>query len=125
MIDISQLFVSTAFAQQAVPGAGSPTVSAASPLMGYVPFILIFCVFYFLVIRPQQQKFDEHGKLVKSLQRGDRVVTSSGIHGKIAKLEGEEHIMVEIAEGIVVKMLRSSVTALEAKTQPVGEVEKK
>ena len=88
-------------------------------LMGYLPFILIFAIFYFLVIRPQQKKLDEQNKMIKALQRGDRIVTSSGIHGKITKLEGDEQIMVEIADGVQIKMDRSNVQGLEAKTQPV------
>jgi len=95
--------------------------------MNYLPFILIFGVFYFIVIRPQQKKLDEQAKMIKALQRGDRIITNSGIHGKISKVEGDDHLMVEIADGVHVKMERSHVQALAAKTQPIpsDEGEKK
>jgi preprotein translocase subunit YajC len=116
MLDFDHLFVSAALAQDAAPAAvGGPPAA----LMGYVPFIMIFGVFYFLVIRPQQKKYEEQNKMIKALQRGDRIVFSGGIHGKIAKLEGDDLLMVEIADGVQIKLDRSNVQGLEAKTQPV------
>ena len=117
MFDPTHLFVSAAWAQDATPGTAGNSTPA---LMGYLPFILIFAIFYFLVIRPQQKKIEEQNKMIKALQRGDRIVTSGGIHGKITRIEGDDQIMVEIAEGVQIKMERGNVQGLEAKTQPLA-----
>lgn len=114
MFDFTHLFVPAALAQDAAPVVTEGTQAA---MMNYLPFILIFGVFYFLVIRPQQKKLSDQDKMLKALQRGDRVVTSGGIHGKIAKLEGEEHVMLEIAEGVQIKIDRINVTTMESKPQ--------
>jgi preprotein translocase subunit YajC len=121
MLDLLHLIIPSALAQDA---AAAPPPAPAGPiaLMQYLPFVLIFGVFYILVIRPQQKKLDEQSKMVKALQRGDRIVTNSGIHGKISKIESDTIVMVEIADGISVKMDRSAVQGLEAKTEPVAAV---
>lgn len=111
---LSSILISSAYAQEAVPTPQSGT----DMFMNYLPFILIFLVFYVLVIRPQQRRLADQDKMIKALQRGDRVVTSGGIHGKIAQVEGNEVLMVEIADGVQIKIDRSSVSALEAKTEP-------
>jgi preprotein translocase subunit YajC len=115
MFDLTHIFISSALAQDATAAAPEATQAA---MMNYLPFILIFGVFYFLVIRPQQKKLSDQEKMIKALQRGDRVVTSGGIHGKIAKIEEEKFVMLEIAEGVQVKIDRENVSALEAKPQP-------
>jgi preprotein translocase subunit YajC len=99
-------------------------------LMNFLPLVLIFGVFYVLIIRPQQKKIEEQTKMIKSLQRGDRVITSGGIHGKIARIEGDDILIVEIADGVQIKLARTHVQGLAAKTQPVtapdgDEAEKK
>jgi len=117
MIDITNLFASPAFAQD----VSAATPSGLTPaMMNYLPLVVIIGIFYFIVIRPQQKKLEEQAKMIKALQRGDRIVTNSGIHGKITKIEGDDHLMVEIADGIHVKMERSHVQGLAAKTQPVA-----
>jgi len=123
MFDIAHLFVSAAMAQDAA--APAPDTTAA--MMNYLPFILIFGVFYFLVIRPNQKKMEDQEKMIKALQRGDRVVTTGGICGKISKVESDEYLLVEIANNVEVKIKRSHVLGLEAKPQPVAanEGEKK
>ncbi len=120
MFDLSSLFVSAAFAQDAAPSAVTDTQAA---MMNYLPFILIFLVFYLLVIRPQHKKLAEQDKMLKALQRSDRVVTSSGIHGKIAKIE-DACLMLEIADGVQIKIDRDSVAALEVKPQPANDAGK-
>ncbi|MDR3449281.1 MAG: preprotein translocase subunit YajC [Alphaproteobacteria bacterium] len=115
-------FITQAFAQDAaaVPPAAGPLAG----IMNFLPIILIFIVFWVIVIRPQQKKLEEQQKMIKALQRGDRIVTSGGIHGKIVKLEGDEHLIVEIADGVEVKIGRSHVNALEAKPEPVSAEKK-
>lgn len=115
MLDLTQFLVPSAWAQTASPPGGAGT----NMFMNLLPLVLIFGVFYVLIIRPQQKKFDEQTKMVKALQRGDRVITTGGLHGKISKLEGDDHVMLEIADGVHVKQLRSHIQSLAAKTQPV------
>ena len=74
-----------------------------------VPLILIFVIMYFLLIRPQQKKVKEHKAMVQSLQRGDRIVTQGGIFGKITRVRDDNEVEVEIADGVQVKVVQSTV----------------
>ena len=105
------MFVSTAYAQ-AADGAG------AAGLMSFLPLVLIFVVFYFLLIRPQQKKLKEHKGMLEALRRGDRVVTGGGIIGTITKVGADDELVVEIAEGVRVRVLRSTINLVLAKTEP-------
>jgi preprotein translocase subunit YajC len=119
MFDVTHLLIAAAWAQDATStapsGGGS---SSTSMLMNFAPLLLIFAVFYVLIIRPQQKKMDEQAKMIKALRRGDRVITTGGIHGKIAKLDGDDNLIVEIADGVQIKILRTAVQGLAAKTDP-------
>lgn len=84
-------------------------------LTGLLPIILIFVVFYFLLIRPQQKKAKAHRELVAALRRGDRVVTAGGIMGVVARVSNEHEVLVEIAEGVRVRMVRSQITDVLSK----------
>ncbi|SMF76960.1 preprotein translocase subunit YajC [Tistlia consotensis] len=84
-------------------------------LVTILPLVLIFVVFYFLLIRPQQKKMKEHKALVANLKRGDRVVTSGGLIGTVARVLDEE-IEVEIAQGVKAKVVRSMVSTVVSKT---------
>jgi preprotein translocase subunit YajC len=95
---------------------------SANGIVQMVPFVLIFIVMYFLLIRPQQRKAKELKSMLDALRRGDRVVTGGGIIGTVAKVVNDEELQVDIAEGVRVRVLRSSVTAVLAKTEPVGAV---
>jgi preprotein translocase subunit YajC len=119
MIDISQILISSAWAQ-AADATPLPGGAGTSMFMNFLPLILIFGVFYVLIIRPQQKKVDEQAKMIKALRRGDRVITSGGIYGKIARLEGDDILILEIADGVNIKIVRSHVTALAAKTDPAN-----
>ncbi len=126
MLDITQFFIATAHAQDAV--SSPPGGANTSMLMNFLPIILIFGVFYVLIIRPQQKKMDEQNKMIKALQKGDRVITSGGIYGKVTKVDGDDLLTVEIADGVQVKVARAQISGLAAKTQPViaaDEAEKK
>jgi len=107
------MLISTAYAQ-AAPGAG-----AGFDLVSLLPLVLIFVVFYFLLIRPQQKKVKEHRALVQALRRGDRVVTSGGLIGQVTKVLNDAELQVEIAEGVRVRVVRSAVTEVVSKTAPV------
>lgn len=117
MLDITSLFISQAWAQTSPPPA-SQSAAITSTIMNFMPMVLIFMVFYVLIIRPQQKKIDEQSKMVAALRRGDRVITTGGIHGKISNMLGDDLLMLEIADGTHVKILRSHIASLEAKTDP-------
>ena len=99
----------------AANGAAPP---AGGGLAGFVPLILIFVVFYFLLIRPQQKKAKEHQEFLGNLKKGAEVVTSGGIHGRITGLT-DTVVTLEIADGVRIKVNRSSVltSAADAKKQ--------
>lgn len=101
-------------AAYAATGGGA---TGPSMLMQLVPFVLIIAVFYFLLIRPQQQRMKAHQEMVESLRRGDHVVTGGGLIGKIVRVNGDE-ATVELAENVRVKVLRSTITEVRAKTEP-------
>lgn len=85
----------------------------------FIPIILIFVIFYFFLIRPQQKKAKEHKNMVEALRRGDQVLTQGGIFGKVTKVkEGEEDIEVEIAKDVRIRVLRSAVGQVISKTEP-------
>ncbi len=83
----------------------------------FIPLILMFVIFYFLLIRPQQKKTKEHRQMISSLKKGDRIVTSGGLHGRITGLS-DTTLTVEIADKVRVKVSRASVGAL---SQPSGQ----
>jgi preprotein translocase subunit YajC len=103
------MFISPAYAQAA---AGVP---GGFDIMSIVPLILIFVVFYFLLIRPQQKKVKEHRDMVTNLRRGDKIVTSGGIIGTITKVVSEGEIQLEIAEGVRVRCARTMIANLYAR----------
>ena len=107
------MFVTPAFAQT----AGAPP-SAIAAFGGILPFVLIFIIFYFLLIRPQQQKLKQHRAMVEALRRGDQVITSGGIVGKVVKVQEDGMVEVEIAEGVKVKVVRQTITQVLNKTEP-------
>ncbi|MES2144256.1 MAG: preprotein translocase subunit YajC [Pseudomonadota bacterium] len=107
------MFVTPAFAQTAAPGV-------SSALGSFIPLILIFGIMYFLLIRPQQKKLKEHRAMVEALRRGDQVVTQGGIIAKITKVQEDGMVEAEIAEGVRVKILRSTITQVMSKTEPAA-----
>lgn len=87
-------------------------------IQGIVPFILIFGIMYFLLIRPQQKKLKEHQEMVAALRRGDQVVTQGGVIGKVSKVKDDNEVEVEIAAGVSVRVVRSTITQVVNKTEP-------
>ncbi len=94
--------------------AAGPAVSPSDPIMSFLPLILIFAVFYFLLIRPQSKRAKELKQMITSLAKGDEVVTSGGLLGKVTDV-GETFIAVEIADGVQVKVQKSAVAGLMPK----------
>ena len=103
------MFISQAFAQSASSGGGS------SFLLQIAPLILIFAVFYFLLIRPQQKKMKEHKAMVAALAKGDKVITAGGLMGTIFKIEDDKIATIEIAENVKVKVVRSTISEVIGK----------
>ena len=83
-----------------------------------MPLFLIFGVFYFLLIRPQQRRVKEHKAMVSAIQRGDKILTSGGMKGKVVRVINDFDIAVEISQGVNVVIVKSTVSEVEA-TQPV------
>lgn len=90
----------------------------AKSLGQFIPLILIFVIFYFLLIRPQQKRIKEHKAMVDSLNRGDDIVTSGGIVGKVVRVLEDDKVEVEIAENVTVKIIKSTVSQVLSKTEP-------
>jgi len=96
----------------ATPGTAS-TAAPQNDLVGMViPFVFIFIVFYFLIIRPQQRKYKQHVAMVTSIQKGDEIITSGGVHGKVKQVDDSGFLQVEIANNVVVKVLASTVSTV-------------
>jgi preprotein translocase subunit YajC len=106
------MLISPAFAAEA---AGQQNAFTA-----FLPLLLIFVVFYFLLIRPQQKKLKEHRAMLTALRRGDRVVTTGGIIGLVTKVE-EREVIVEIADGVRVHVARDMIASVVSKTEPVAD----
>ena len=83
-----------------------------------VPLILVFGIMYFLLIRPQQQKVKQHQAMVAALRRGDQVVTGGGLLGKVTKVRDDGEVEVEIAPGVNVRVVRSTITSVVSRTEP-------
>ncbi|GJL97268.1 MAG: preprotein translocase subunit YajC [Hyphobacterium sp.] len=86
-------------------------------LIQFAPLILIFVVFYFLLIRPQQKRMKDHREMVAALSKGDEVVTAGGVVGKVVKVD-EGELQVEIATGVKVRVMRATVSEVRSRTQP-------
>lgn len=113
------MFISPAYAQAA---GGAP---GGFDIMTIVPLILIFVVFYFLLIRPQQKKVKEHRDMVTNLRRGDKIVTSGGIIGTITKVVSEGELQLEIADGVRVRVARNMVANIYARGEEDDAEEQK
>ena len=84
----------------------------------FVTLILIFAIMYFLLIRPQQKKVKQHQAMVKALRRGDQVVTQGGMIGKVVKVKDDGELEVEIADGVKVRVVQSTIATVMSKTEP-------
>ena len=107
------MFVTPAYAQVAgAPGMGD--------FVGMIlPLVMIMVVFWFLLIRPQQRKLKEHQELLKKINRGDTIITSGGLIGRVTKVVDDHELQVEVGENVKVRILRSGVSDVRAKGEPV------
>jgi preprotein translocase subunit YajC len=105
--------ITPAFAQGAGAGGGGDI------FMTLVPFILIFIIMYFLIIRPQQRRLKEHRELISNVRRGDTIVTSGGFVAKVTKVVDDGEVEAEIADGVKVRIIKAMITDVRAKGEPV------
>jgi preprotein translocase subunit YajC len=110
----SCMLITPAFAQGGALGGDNLLVSL-------LPFILIFVIMYFLILRPQQKRVKQHAEMVKNVRRGDTVVTSGGLVGKVTKVIDDDQIEVEVASDVRVRQMRSMIADVRAKGEPVKE----
>ncbi len=108
------MLITPAFAQGATAGGGDMLVSL-------LPFVAIFVIMYFLILRPQQKKAKQHQDMVKNVRRGDAVVTSGGLVGKVVKVVDDDYLEIEIADGVRVRQIKSMVAEVRAKGEPVKD----
>jgi preprotein translocase subunit YajC len=107
------MLISPAYAQ----GTG---VMDQSALVQFLPLVLIFVVFYFLLIRPQQKKQKEHRAMLEAVRRGDRVVTGGGILATVSKVVSPEEVEVDLAPNVRVRVLRSTISSVLSKPDPAA-----
>jgi len=107
------MFVTPAYAQAAGGAAGA--------FGSFVPLILIFGIMYFLLIRPQQKKMKDHKAMIAAVRRGDQIVTQGGVIGKVSKVKDEGEVEVEIATGVKVRVVTSTIAQVLSKTEPASE----
>ena len=107
------MFISPAYAQGSAFGDSS--------MLGLLPFVLIFVIMYFLILRPQQKRVKQHQEMVKNVRRGDTVVTSGGLIGKVTKLIDDDYLEVEVSEGVRVRQMRQMISDVRAKGEPVKD----
>jgi preprotein translocase subunit YajC len=108
------MLITPAYAQ----AAGGDTMGMLTSLL---PFILIFVIMYFLILRPQQKRVKDHAELVKNLRRGDTVVTTGGLVAKVTKVVDDEQIEIEIADGVRIRQLRQMVSGVRTKGEPAKD----
>lgn len=110
------MIITPAFAQDAAATATDAAATGGAPgvLMSMLPLILILFVFYVMVIRPQNRRMQEHREMQKALAKGDMVVTAGGITGKVTKLPNDEDVIVEIAPGVEVTVVRQTIMMKKA-----------
>jgi preprotein translocase subunit YajC len=112
------MFISPAFAQGLPFGLGG---DANNMINAFLPLIAVIVIMYFLILRPQQRRMKQHQDMVKALRRGDSVVTNGGLVGKVTKVVDDDQIEVEIADGVRVRQMRSMVSEVRVKSEPVKD----
>lgn len=109
------MLITPAYAQAAAGG------DTNSMLMSLLPFVMIFVIMYFLILRPQQRKAKEHTNLVKNIRRGDTVVTNGGLVGKVTKVVDDEQIEMEVSDGVRIRQMRQMIAGVRSKGEPASE----
>jgi preprotein translocase subunit YajC len=115
------LFITPAFAQ----ASGATGLGSTDMLVQFAPFIVIFAIMYFLILRPQQRRAKEQRAMIQGARRGDTIVTSGGLIGKISKATDDTEVELEIAPNIKVRVARSGISEVRAKGEPVKDAPSK
>ena len=113
------MLISPAYAQSPFGGGSTDMITSL------LPFILIFVIMYFLILRPQQKRVKSHAEMVKNVRRGDTVITSGGLIGRVTKVVDDDQVEIEVADGVRVRQMRSMVSDVRAKGEPVKDDETK
>jgi len=102
------------------PAFADAAVAAQQPglLESFLPLILIVVIFWFLVLRPQSKRMKEHREMVANVKRGDTVVTAGGLIGKVARVKDDNEVEVELADGVKVRVVKSTLSEVRAKGEP-------
>ncbi len=108
------MWITPAYAQ----GTGGLSLDT---LTGLLPFVAIFVIMYFLILRPQQKRVKQHQEMVKNLRRGDNVVTSGGVVAKVTKVVDDDQVEIEIADGVRVRQMKHMIAEVRAKGEPVKD----
>lgn len=106
------MFITPAYAQ---------SLGGDNFFISLLPFVAIFAIMYFLIIRPQQKRLKDHREMVAAVRRGDTVVTAGGMVAKVNKVIDDAELQVEIADGVRVRLMRATITEVRAKGEPVKE----
>ncbi|MBC7280759.1 preprotein translocase subunit YajC [Hoeflea sp.] len=109
------MFVTPAYAQSPFGGGGGEI------LMSILPFLLIFVIMYFLIIRPQRTQMKKREEMLKNVRRGDQVITGGGVIGKVTKVIDDAELELEIADGVKVRLIRSLIADVRVKGEPAKE----
>ena len=112
------MFITSAFAQ----ASGASPLGSTDTLIQFAPFVVIFAIMYFLILRPQQQRAKAQREMVQAARRGDVVVTSGGLIGKITKSTDDAEVELEIAPNVRVRLARSGIAEVRSKGEPVKDV---
>ena len=108
-------FITPAYAQAV--GAAGPTEF----VMQLVPFAVILLIMYFMIMRPQQKRQKAHQEMISNVRRGDTVVTAGGLIAKVSRATDDAEVEVEIAQGVKVRLLRSMISEVRSKGEPVKD----
>jgi preprotein translocase subunit YajC len=113
------MLISPAYAQSPFGGGSTDMITSL------LPFVLIFVIMYFLILRPQQKRVKQHAEMVKNVRKGDTVITSGGLVGRVTKVVDDDQVEIEVADGVRVRQMRSMVSEVRAKGEPVKDDETK
>ena len=111
------MFITPAFAQ----ASGASSLGSTDMLVQFAPFVVIFAIMYFLILRPQQRRAKETRAMIQGARRGDTIVTSGGLIGKITKATDDTEVELEIAPNVRVRIARTGITEVRAKGEPVKD----
>ncbi|MCB9993755.1 MAG: preprotein translocase subunit YajC [Hyphomicrobiaceae bacterium] len=110
------MFITPAYAQ-----TGAQAVGAGDIIMQFFPIVLLIVIFWFFIFRPQQKRAKEHQNMLANVRRGDTIVTTGGIVGKVAKVIEDGDLEVEIAQGVKVKVVKTMIADVRSKPEPVND----